>query len=200
MNAWRAFAVAATLAVALGAAATASAAESLVFSSYDGARWQIHASDVDGGGRAKVFSSGAHDYEPAWSPDGRRLAFSRLVDGQRDIFVRERDGAITRITNTPGDLSELSPAWSPDGAKLAFTRTQSGGAMIYIANSADGSGEVELLPRYKEIYSGQYLQWAENPAWSPDGKTIAFTAELSGQNAGSWRHHIMRHSLDPLVL
>ena len=195
----RALAGMATLALTLALPAAASAAESLVFSSYDGARWQIHASGVDGSARAKVFSSGAHDYEPAWSPDGRRLAFSRLIDGQWDIFVRERDGVITRITNTPGNLSELSPAWSPDGSKLAFTRAQPGGSLIYIVNSADGSGQVELMPRYKEVFSGQYLQWAENPTWSPDGKAIAFAAELWGNNVGTWRHHIMRYSLDPLV-
>ena len=199
MNSVRAFAVLAALALGLAAAPAASAAESLVFSSFDGARWQIHASGVDGSARAKVFSSGAHEFEPAWSPDGRRLAFSRLVDDQWDIFVRERDGTLTRITNTPGGLSETSPAWSPDGSKLAFTRAQPGGSLIYVVNSADGSGEVELLPRYKQIFSGQYLQWAENPTWSPDGMSIAFAAELWGNNVGSWRHHIMRHSLDPLV-
>lgn len=56
--------------------------------------------------RAKVFSSGAHDYEPAWSPDGRRLAFSRLVDGQWDIFVRE----IESCTSTVGDGGAIDAA------------------------------------------------------------------------------------------
>jgi dipeptidyl aminopeptidase/acylaminoacyl peptidase len=95
--------------------------------------------------------------EPAWSPDGRRVAYvAPGAGGVGDVFVRDADGRHRgRITHTDG-VYEASPSWSPDGLRLAFERDGS----IVVAR-ADGS-RARLLTR------------GLSPSWSPGGKRIAF--------------------------
>src|SRR5687767_12531290 len=56
---------------------------------------------------------------PAWSPDGRTLAFESRVGGDADIWLLDLDGGTSRpLTTMPGD--ETHPAWSPDGTRIVF--------------------------------------------------------------------------------
>ena len=102
----------------------------------------------------------AADSFPAWSPDGKRIAFSSERDGNDEIYVMDTDGSnLIRLTNRP----ELDwwPAWSPDGMRIAYA-TQKGKPgdwhhEIWIMN-ADGSNQICLtLGPSDEAY----------PAWSP---------------------------------
>lgn len=109
-------------------------------------------------GRRRVlrFKRGAVD--PAWSPDGRRLAFvASGSGGAGDLFVADADGTHRgRITRTDG-VDEASPSWSPDGRHLVVERR---GTMVVVR--ADGGG-------------GRRLGAGLEPAWSPGGRRIAFT-------------------------
>ena len=79
----------------------------------------------------------AGDSDPAWSPDGNRIAFKSDRGGNTDIYVMHADGTdITRLTNTATGARE--PAWSPDGSRIAFT-SLGGNYDIYVMN-ADGTG------------------------------------------------------------
>jgi TolB protein len=107
------------------------------------------------------------EYEPAWSPDGRRIAFAtyrRFLE----IDVMNADGStIRRVTRTRGGFS---PAWSPDGARIAFVgytlSDQPSHHSIYLM-SADGHGVRRLThTRADEV----------DPVWSPDGASIAFAS------------------------
>ncbi len=61
----------------------------------------------------------ASDSFPAWSPDGRRIAFESDRDGNDEIYVMNADGSgVTRLTDN--DAIDRSPAWSPDGRRIAF--------------------------------------------------------------------------------
>ena len=117
--------------------------------------------------------------EPAWSPDGRQLAFvSRRhqmygFPGDLAVYVINADGSgLTRLTNSPAP--DEYPAWSPDGSKIAFNRftcmnpdcTQQGYRAIYTVN-VDGSGLTRLT---NPVGIGDD-EW---PTWSPDGRQIAF--------------------------
>ena len=111
----------------------------------------------------------ADDANPAWSPDGARIAFQSDRDGTYEIYVMESDGSgVTRLTNH--SESDVGPAWSPDGARIAFTSTRDGNPDIYAMN-VDGSGVTRLTSHPMDDGS---------PAWSPDGARIAFTSTRDG--------------------
>jgi Tol biopolymer transport system component len=113
--------------------------------------------NADGSSQTRITDPGGTD-DPAWSPDGTEIVFSR----HGDIYVMNADGSNqTRLTNTSEWDEE--PAWSPDGKRIAFSRDYD----IYVMN-ADGSNQTNLTNRYG---------LDEEPAWSPDGKKIAFSRD-----------------------
>lgn len=111
---------------------------------------------------------------PAWSPDGRKIAFHRAPAtrmahreraGEGEIHVIESDGSNGTLVGTG-----IEPAWSPDGARIAFTDGEGIGVM-----NADGSA-VTILIRH-DFLDRTYGPWdmgVGKPAWSPDGERIAF--------------------------
>lgn len=120
-----------------------------------------------------------YETAPAWSPDGKTLAFvsnrHTFVPEQRDhraleIFTLHVDsGMIKQVTFSRGLLDR--PSWSPDGLRLAFMSNRTGNWNIFVMN-VDGSGEALNLNN-----SPEDERW---PAWSPDGTRIAFHSNLPG--------------------
>jgi WD40 repeat protein len=134
----------------------------------------IYVASTIGGGGHSLANDPKLDLNPAWSPDGARIAFASERDGNREIYVMNADGSrLLRLTNVSADDEE--PAWSPDGTKIAFVSARDGPAEIYVMN-ADGSNQVRLTsgPNYYTF-----------PAWSPDGTKIAF-ASSGGGTEGIW--------------
>jgi TolB protein len=115
-------------------------------------------------GRATILVSGGVNTYPALSPDGRRLAFRKIVDGNSEVFVADADGANPRnLTRNPA--FEGWPAWSPDGGRIAFAGNRNSSYQIFVMN-ADGS-DVRLVANTE----GR----ATAPRWFPDGKRLYFT-------------------------
>jgi TolB protein len=115
----------------------------------------IYLANADGTAATRLTSG----EKPAWSRDGRSLAFQRATS----IFVINADGSGERWLG-PG----RSPDWSPDGARIVFAADTIPDG-IFVLN-ADGSGRTKLL-------SGEFLQPGDgvhSPAWSPDGGRIEF--------------------------
>jgi TolB protein len=155
------------------ASATAPGANGLIaFQNWVGTSVQIYTIGVDGSNPKNISSNPFHDFGPAWSPDGRRIAFASDRDwgpGMRDIYVMNADGSNPRrVTTNAGD--DVDVAWSPDGSSIAFVSYRDGDPEIYLV-SADGTGEARLTNS-----PGQDV----TPDFSPDGKYIAFTSDRSG--------------------
>jgi Tol biopolymer transport system component len=126
----------------------------------------IYLMNADGTGVERL-TSDPGDGEPAWSPDGSRVAFVRSQGDGHDIYVMNADGSeVMRLTSEGADSV---PTWSPDGTKIAFARDVPGNQDIYVM-AADGEDVNRLT-------NDPLLEYA--PAWSPDGLRIAFSAYVS---------------------
>ncbi|HXF85035.1 MAG TPA: protein kinase [Anaerolineales bacterium] len=123
--------------------------------------------NADGTGLKSLTTVPGSDFDPAWSPDGTRIAFASLRDGRKEIYVLTLEtGIVVRLTNSTGDVENIQPSWSPTGDQIAYTVKRFGAYQVW-AMSATGEGNVQL------VRSGQQL-WDYLPVWSPDGGTILF--------------------------
>jgi TolB protein len=123
----------------------------------------------DGTGLRRITSRGA--YAPAWSPDGKWIAFASHRSRPRhenasEIYVMRANGtALRRVTRNR--FADWQPAWAPDRKRLVFQSSSASGSGIAVIN-VDGTGFRRLT------HDGE-----ARPAWSPDGKTIAFSPSTS---------------------
>jgi TolB protein len=96
-----------------------------------------------------------NNYTPVFSPDGRRIAFSSVRNGNNEIYVINEDGSnLRRLTNHPA--ADITPTWSPGGDRIAFTSDRTGSPQIYVMG-ADGSN-VERI-----TFDGS---WNDRATWS----------------------------------
>jgi Tol biopolymer transport system component len=130
---------------------------------------------TDERGDGSTFADLQFQTDPAWSPDGMKIAFASAREGSFDIYVMNADGSGTkRLTSDPEN--EQQPAWSPDGRSIAYAR---GGKSdrLYVMN-ADGSSQHRVT---------HDTAAESDPAWSPDGSTIAYSRVSPGtENKEIW--------------
>lgn len=109
---------------------------------------------------------------PQWSPDGSRIVYQGLRDGNADLYAASADGS-GEMRLTEAAEPDRQPAWSPDGSRVAFVRELGSNAEVFVMD-ADGS-DVRRLTDSPSTDT--------DPAWSPDGSTIAFTSDRDGADA-----------------
>ena len=140
----------------------------IVFTAYgrDGNQADIYVMDINGGRQRNLTKHAiADEVHPAWSPDGRKIAFVSGRDGNSNIYVMDADGKnVHQLTDHP--VSDTNPAWSPNGRKIAFQSSRDGNVEIYVMD-ADGGNVRRLTHR---------LAFDIMPAWSPNGRKIAFVS------------------------
>jgi len=116
-----------------------------------------------------ILDDGARNYHVQISPDGKTIAFDSDRDGERGVYVAERDGS--NVHRVSGRGYAALPSWSPDGARLAFVRAERGNARVWnLWVLSLASGEEERVTDYP---SGQ--TWSAS--WFPDGRRVAYARE-----------------------
>jgi Tol biopolymer transport system component/erythromycin esterase-like protein len=145
----------------------------IVFSSYREGESEIFAMSSDGSELNRLTEDVERLNQPAWSPDGRNIAYVRREwDTNLEIYIIGVDGSDPiRLTYNLNSF-DIEPDWSPDGSKLAFASSK--------------SGNLEIISM--DLDDFQQIQLTENPGvdtspdWSPDGDRIVFRSEQDGNN------------------
>ena len=130
---------------------------------------KLYRANTDGTGLVQL-SSGPDDGNPAWSPDGSRIAFTR-GGAAPGIHIMSADGANPVLrASVPGSVGDAAPTWSPDGEWIAFAcYGQDGqGDLCKVRAAEDGGAPVTFFERRGQL---------SGAAWSPDGSRIAFTSD-----------------------
>lgn len=134
---------------------------------------EIYIMNADGSGEKRLTASAGHDWSPAFSPDGTRIAYASSRDAVtqdvHNIYSMDVSGKnVVRLTfNRAWDDF---PSWSPDGRRLAFVSTADNNAEIFVMNS-DGTDVRRLTYVARDDVE---------PAWSPDGQRLALSSDRSG--------------------
>jgi len=118
---------------------------------------EIWLADVSRKTSRQLAMTGAHCLDPAWSLDGKKIAFSVDTMGNFDIWAIDVESKkLSQLTLNPA-LDE-SPAFGPDGKYMAFVSTRSGKRSIWIKN-LQTQGMIELCPFGKENIECKDLDW-----------------------------------------
>ena len=128
------------------------------------------------GGAARALTDPLGDArQPAWSPDGTRIAFQAYWDGNYHVWSVAPDGSGLR-RHTSGPFDHREPHWSPDGERIALSSDRAGGYDIWTLGVADGS-----ISRVTDAGGSEY-----GPAFSPTGDRVAYAAAGDAEAAGIW--------------
>ncbi len=145
---------------------------------------------AEGGVARRATEDPADERKPAWSPDGGSLAFASDRNGKRDLYVLDLRTRVARQLTFHSSHDD-APAWSPDGKWIAFQSDRDSNLDLCLNDAvADvwrmpaGGGTATRVTRFR----------GENPAWSPDGKWIAYDRYASGYSDGE--HNIFLIAAD----
>lgn len=134
-------------------------------------RFRLIVADSDGFNPRVLVQSAEPIMSPAWSPDGRKLAYVSFEKKQSEIYVQTlRSGARQRVSSRAGVNG--APAWSPDGRQLALTLSK-----------ADGNLDIYTLDLSSQVLTRLTTRGSidTEASWSSDGRDIYFTSDRAGQ-------------------
>ncbi len=132
--------------------------------------FELVVADADGFNPQTVVRNTQPILSPAWSPDGRRLAYVSFATGRSNVIVQDLFTGQTEIVSSSRGING-APAFSPDGQRLAVSLSQGGSPDVWLIDLSNG--------RRQQLTH----HWSINtePAWSPDGERIYFTSDRAGR-------------------
>jgi TolB protein len=133
-------------------------------------RYELVVADADGYGPQSVVGSPEPLLSPAWSPDGRKLAYVSFEKGNSAIYMQDVASGSRELISSGKGING-APAFSPDGKKMALTLSRSGNPEIYVRDMA--TGRLQQMTQHWSIDT--------EPVWSPDGRYIYFTSDRGGR-------------------
>lgn len=134
-------------------------------------RYTLWVADADGEGAQSALASPEPIISPAWSPNGRQLAYVSFESRKPVIYVHDiLTGRRRVLANFRG--SNSAPTWSPDGATVVATLSRDGGSQLYALDASTAAAEPRRLTQSNSIDT--------EAEYSPDGKSIFFVSDRGG--------------------
>jgi len=133
-------------------------------------QYALMVADSDGFNPQTVVRSKEPLLSPAWSPDGKKLAYVSFERGNSSIYIQEIATGSRQVVSSQKGING-APAFSPDGTKLALTLSYGGNPDIYV---------MELASR-KTAQLTKHFSIDTEPTWMPDGQSLIFTSDRSGK-------------------
>lgn len=140
----------------------------------------LYGQSVAGEPARRLFAGDAFEFDPAFSPDGRQLAYSTSIHGRRELRVYDFNSRQERILYTAGGASMASlPAWSPDGSSIVVQRSDGLADPFRIIRISLADGGTEEITRLRGA-------WTARPHFSADARFLYYTAR-TGKYAALYR-------------
>ena len=163
-------------------------------------RFDIYTVNRDGTGLRRLTNYDVYTAEGVLSPDGRRIVFTSLKDGDLDIYTMNVDGTdVRRLTTTPG--YDGGPWWSPDGTKIVYR--------AWHPPDSAGLGDYRTLLAQHIVRPSRMELWVMNadgsgqrqltslgganfgPSWTPDGRRIVFSSNYKNPRSRNFELYLI---------